>query len=180
MTIKPWVPSLLYLLTLGIGGSVAFTHIPIDSQLHALFPSSGKATQQILFDQLQSGQTSRVLLLGFQGAARDVLADASKQLAQAMRDSGRFAYVHNGEYSSLRNDQARLYRYRYLLSPSLNPSQFQEKGLHEALQRRVSDVSNLLPMPIKRKILEDPTQAFPQYAQLLKGGNSLHTQHGVW
>ncbi|MEO6202893.1 MAG: hypothetical protein ABIP82_06715, partial [Nitrospirales bacterium] len=180
MTIKPWLPSILYLLALGIGGVLAFTHIPIHSQLHALLPSTENATQQALSDQLQSGQTSRMLLLGLQGATREVLGEANKQLAQAMRDSGRFVYVHNGEHSSLKNDQALLYRYRYLLSPSLHPFQFQGKALQEALQRRVSDISNLLPLPIKQKILEDPTQAFPPYAQMLKGGNSLNTQHGVW
>lgn len=163
-----------------MGGGVAFSVIPIQTQLPALLSESGNLTHQILLNQLQEGPTSRMILLALKGASRPVLAQASMQLAQAMQTSGHFAYVRNGQQALGQNDQAILFRYRYLLSPSFNPLEFQAAALQVALERRISDLANLLPLEVKRKILEDPTQKFPDLLKSFLPSHALKTENGVW
>jgi len=138
----PW---LLWLASIALGSAFAVTSIPIQTELPLLFPSSGTISQQLFVDQLQSGPTSRILLLGIQGAEPSILAAASKELAAAMRNQGQFLHVYNGEQSNRGLNHDLLFRYRYLLNSTVSPDQFTTNGLRESLQHRLQDIANPLP-----------------------------------
>jgi len=175
-----FTPWLLWLVSIALGLAFAITSIPIHTELPLLLPSSGSFSQQLFVDQLQSGPTSRILLLGLQGAEPTLLAKASKRLAKAMRNQGQFLHVYNGEQTQRDLSQDLLYRYRYLLSPSVTEDQFTTEGLRENLEHRLQDMANLLPAFFKKKIPEDPTGAFPSILHQWRSGNTMKMAHGVW
>ena len=174
------IPWLLWLIGIGLSSAFAITSIPIQTKLPLLLPSSGSFSQQLFIDQLQSGPTSRILLLGLQGAEPLLLAEASKKLAKSMRNHDQFLHVYNGEQTNLEMDQDLLFQYRYLLSPTVSPDQFTTHGLRQSLQHRLQDIANPIPSFFKKQLPEDPTGAFQSMLYHLKSRNTFHTSHGVW
>ena len=112
---------LFWLVCISLALSFAITSIPIQTELPLLLPSSGSFSEQLFVDQIQSGPTSRILLLGLRGAEPSFLAESSKKLAKAMRDQGLFLHVYNGEQTNLDSDRDLLFQYRYLFSPTVSP-----------------------------------------------------------
>ena len=174
------IPWLLWLIGITLGSTFALTSIPVQTEIPLLLPSSGTFSQRLFVDQLQSGPTSRILLLGVQGSAPTILAETSKKLAKAMRNHGQFLHIYNGEQTNLDLDQELLYRYRYLFSPTVSPDQFTTQGLHQILKHRLQDLANPLPSIFKKQIPEDPTGAFQNMLHRLKVRNTFNMTHGVW
>lgn len=174
------IPWLLWLVSIALGSAFAVTSIPIHTELPLLLPSSGSFSQQLFVDQLQSGPTSRILLLGLQGAEPALLAKASKKLAEAMRNQGQFLHVYNGEQTRRDLNLDLLFRYRYLLSPAVSPDQFTTERLRQTLEHRLQDMANPLPAFFKKQIPEDPTGAFQSVLRQWRSGNTIKTAHGVW
>ena len=171
---------LFWLVCIGLALSFAITSIPIQTELPLLLPSSGSFSEKLFVDQIQSGPTSRILLLGLRGADPSVLAESSKKLAKAMRDQGLFLHVYNGEQTNLDLDRDLLFQYRYLFSPSVSSDQFTTDGLRQILQHRLQDMANPLPSFFKKLIPEDPTGAFQSILNQLKSRNAFKRTHGVW
>ncbi len=180
MTKSRFTPWLLWLVSIALGLAFAITAIPIQTELPLLLPSSGSFSQQLFVDQLQAGPTSRILLLGIQGAEPPILAKASKQLAAAMRNHGKFLHVYNGEQTNRELNHDLLFQYRYLLNSTGSPDQFTTTGLHESLQHRLQDMANLLPSFFKKRMPEDPTGAYPSLLNQWKSTNMVKMAHGVW
>src|SRR3954469_23666124 len=75
------------------------------ADLSAFLPDAPTPEQAVLLDQLKSGATSRLVLIGIEGspsgsdddAASLARAQASSRLAAALRASGEFSAVNNGE-----------------------------------------------------------------------------------
>ena len=176
-SITPW---LLWLLSIALGSAFAITSIPIQTELPLLLPSSGSFSQQLFVAQLQSGPTSRILLLGIQGAEPSTLARASKKLAEAMRNHGKFLHVYNGEQTQPSLNQNLLYEYRYLLSPTVSADQFTTQSLRQSLQHRLQDMANPLPSFFKKRIPEDPTGAFQGLLNKWKATNTIKMTDGIW
>jgi len=174
------MPWLLWLASIILGSVFAITTIPIQTELPLLLPSSGSFSQQLFIDQLQSGPASKILLLGLQGTESSLLAEASKKLAEAMRNQGQFLHVYNGERTNSDLRQDLLYQYRYLFSPTVSPDQFTTHGLRQILQHRLQDMANPIPSFFKKQIPEDPTGAFQSILHRLKSRNTFKMTHGVW
>ncbi|MEX0829331.1 MAG: MMPL family transporter [Nitrospirales bacterium] len=169
-----------WFVAIGLGVGFAATTIPVHTELPLLLPSSGSFSQQLFVDQLQSGPTSRILLLGLQGAEPAVLAKASKKLADAMRKHGQFLHVYNGEQTQNDFNQDLLYRYRYLLSSTVTADQFSPERLRQSLEHRLQDMANPLPAFFKKQVPEDPTGALASVLQQWRSGNTIKMAHGVW
>lgn len=180
MTNTRVIPWLLWLVSMGLGWAFALTSIPMHTELPLLMPRSGSLSQQLLVNQLQSGATSKILLLGVQGADPLLLAETSKQLAKAMRNHGQFHHVYNGEQIPQDFNQELLFQYRYLLSPSFTENQLTTEGLRENLEHRLQDMANPLPAFFKKQIPADPTGAFQSILRQWRSGNTIKTSHGVW
>ncbi len=180
MTKSRFTPWLLWLVGIALGLAFAITAIPIQTELPLLLPSSGSFSQQLFVDQLQAGPTSRILLLGIQGAEPPILAKASKQLAAAMRNHGKFLHVYNGEQTNRGLNHDLLFQYRYLLNSTGSPDQFTTIGLRESLQHRLQDMANPLPSFFKKRMPEDPTGAYPSLLNQWISTNMVKMAHGVW
>src|SRR5262245_6720483 len=67
------------------------------ADLSAFLPSAPSAEQRVLLEQLKHGATARVMMVGIRGGDGARRADASRRLAEALRASGQFDAVHNGD-----------------------------------------------------------------------------------
>ena len=100
--------------------------------------SSGHHTQQLLLDEVREGPISRLILVGLEGTSTKALASASKKLAAWMRESGEFVYVANGEPAWSTEGMDLLFRYRYLLSPLVTETRFEQVSTPKGTTRTVS------------------------------------------
>ena len=91
----------------------------LGTDLRLFLPSPTTPEQRLLLEEIGEGPASRVLVIALEGAAPSELADASRALADALRESERFRFVTNGE-TSLDALPESLLAYRYLLSPTLD------------------------------------------------------------
>src|SRR3954464_1110238 len=114
------------------------------ADLSAFLPSAPTPEQAVLLDQLKSGATSRLLLIGIEGgapgdeAAAAARAEASKRVAAALRASGQFASVHNGENAAWADAGRFLFEHRYAISPAVDADRFSVAGLRDAIDSTVS------------------------------------------
>src|ERR1044072_8429137 len=73
--------------------------LAISSDLRLFLPSATTVEQRLLLEEIGEGPASRVLVIALEGAPPEQLADTSRQLAEALRDSGELRFVANGEVS---------------------------------------------------------------------------------
>ena len=64
------------------------------------------------------------MLIALEGAPPETLAQASRDLAQRLRDSGAFGLISNGDLAAAEKERALLTRYRYLLSPGVSAERY--------------------------------------------------------
>jgi len=91
------------------------------ADLSAFLPSAPTPEQAVLLDQLKNGTTSRLVLIGIEGAppgsdnegAAAARAQASSRLAAALRASREFAAVHNGETAAWADAGKFVFEHRY-------------------------------------------------------------------
>ena len=87
---------LLWLAALLLAGwQIART--PFAADLSAFLPATADAQQRVLIDQIRSGAPARLLFIGIEGGDAPARVAASKQLAAALRASGLFEQVSNGD-----------------------------------------------------------------------------------
>ena len=115
-----WLVSLLMCIVL-----VANSRFTAD--MSAFLPKSPSAEQMLLVDQLTTGALSRTLLIGIEADNDEGIAQLdslSVNFARRLRESGKFAFIVNGDSRDFAKDQALLMQYRYLLSSNVTPALF--------------------------------------------------------
>jgi predicted exporter len=154
------------------------THYVAD--LSAFLPSTPSAEQAVLLDQLRSGVAARLALIGLEGGTPAARQQASRQLAQALRESGTFDAVHNGDNTQFEATGKFLFEHRYLLSPAVDVQRFSVEGLKAG----IDDTTSLLGTPagalIKPVILRDPTGETVRMAEGMLPAQSPRMDGGVW
>lgn len=156
------------------------SRVQIGSDLSAFLPRSPTPAQQLLSEQLRDGVFSRLLLIGIEGGTPDVLAQASKQLAQRLRNAPEFSLINNGDESSLAKDQAFLLENRYLLSSAVTPEHFTPDGLHAALENSLQLLGSPAGIMIKRVIPRDPSGEMLHLLEGFAGQTQPASHDGVW
>ncbi len=156
----------------------ARTHYVAD--LSAFLPSAPTAEQAVLLDQLRSGIAARLVLVGIEGGSLPERTGASLKLAAALRQSGAFESVHNGDNSQFEATGKFLFDHRYLLSPAVDAQRFTADGIRAA----IDDTTSLLGTPagsmIKPLILRDPTGETVRMAEAMLPAQSPRSEGGVW
>ena len=104
------------------------TRTNFNANLSAFLPADPDARQRVLIEQIESGLVARTLLVGIEGGDAASRATASRELAAAMRNSGRFEQVQNGQVSDWASVGQWLFDNRYLLSPAVNAERFSAAG----------------------------------------------------
>jgi predicted exporter len=159
-------------------GITARTHYVAD--LSAFLPSTPSAEQAVLLDQLKSGVAARLLLIGIEGGTPQTRSEASLQFAKALRASGAFDAVHNGDNSGFEATGKFLFEHRYLLSPAVDAERFTAEGLRAG----IIDATSLLGTPagaaIKAVILRDPTGETIRMAEGMLPSQAPRSDGRVW
>ncbi len=158
------------------------------ADLSAFLPSAPTAEQAVLLDQLKRGATSRLVLIGIEGApagagndaAAAARAEASSRLATALRASGAFASVHNGESAAWADAGRFVFDHRYALSPAIDAQRFTTTGLREAIDATVALLGTPAGSLLKPILFRDPTGETLRIAEALTPARAPRVDHGVW
>ena len=89
------------------------------ADLSAFLPRSPSPLQQLLVQQLRTGPSGRLILIGIEGADAATRASLSRALAQSLRSESAFTLIANGEAGSSEREQQLLFAHRYQLSPAV-------------------------------------------------------------
>ena len=136
---------------------------------------------QLLLDELQKGNTARLLILGLKGLDGKVLAKLSRKIKTKLSSNPAFNLIHNGQNTLtpsefITGEYASLYKYRYLLS---SPTSFSEKSLHTSLNNRLAEFRSGISI-FKHTLSSDPQNHFVTYLQSFsERANNTH-HYGVW
>jgi predicted exporter len=134
----------------------------------------------VLIEQLQAGVPARTLLLAIEGGEARARADASRALAQAMRSSGLFEQVQNGETAAYGDIGTWLFDHRYQLSPAVNAQRFTAEGLRGGINETLSLLGTPAGNAIKPLLERDPTGETVRIAEGLIPSSSPRSEEGVW
>ena len=150
------------------------------ADLSAFLPSAPSAEQAVLLDQLRTGIAARLVLIGIEGGSAEARSNASLQLADALRASGAFESVNNGDHSQYQATGKFLFEHRYLLSPAVDAQRFSVDGLRAG----IADALALLGTPagamIKPVLLRDPTGETVRMAEAMLPAQAPRNEGGVW
>jgi predicted exporter len=164
----------------GLGAWLVASRVNIHTDLIELFPEGSNPAQRLLLTQLKTGPTGRMILMKIEGVDADRLAEISKRLGSAMRDSGLFRYVGNGAEGWTDEQSDQVFRWRYLLSPDIRGESFTPQHLRDALEERLDELRSTLAPMVRKLVPADPTGEFLkiQSAWIPDGGPSK--RQGVW
>jgi len=157
---------------------VTRTHFTAD--LSAFLPVSTDRQHSVLIDQIKSGTPARTLFIGIQGGSATARAGASRALAAAMRASGLFDQVSNGENDAWAAVGAWVFERRYQLSPAIEPQRFSAGGLREAIDDTLALLGTPAGNAVKPLLNQDPTGEVQRIAETLIPARAPRTEQGVW
>ena len=110
-----------------------------------------------MLDQVRSGVSTRLVLIGIEGGQAASRGEASRQLARSLRDSGAFETVHNGDTSQWQDAGAFVFEHRYLLSPAVDAQRFTTDGLRTGIEDTLALLGTPAAGLVKPTLLRDPT-----------------------
>ncbi|MEO8078916.1 MAG: MMPL family transporter, partial [Caldimonas sp.] len=150
------------------------------ADLSAFLPSAPTPEQAVLLDQLKSGASTRLVLLGIEGGTAGERADASRALAASMRSLGSFDTVDNGDRAAFASAGRVVYANRYLLSPAIDAAHFSEAGLRQAIGETLSLLGTPAGALVKPILFEDPTGETIRLVDSLTPAQAPRSEGGVW
>jgi predicted exporter len=169
----------VWLILLG-GATVLTSRTHYSADLTAFLPRSPSVLQRLLVQQLRSGPSSRLILIGIQGADSGARAHASIAMASALREDPAFTLIANGAAAGTEAEQSLAFAHRYQLSAVVTPERFSVSGLHSA----IADSIDLLASPggllAQGLFASDPTGETLQVLDQLQSGPQPRLEHGVW
>jgi predicted exporter len=154
------------------------THFTAD--LSAFLPANPDAQQRVLIEQLQSGTPARTLLIAIDGGTAAQRAAASRALADAMRSSGLFEQVQNGQTEAWADVGSWLFEHRYQLSPAVEPAHFSAAGLRDAIGDTLALLGTPVGNAIKPLFDRDPTGETQRIGEAMIPSSAPRSEEGVW
>ena len=148
--------------------------------LSAFLPSAPTTEQAVLLDQLRSGVAARLVLIGIEGGTAEARGNASRQLADALRASGAFESISNGDNAGFEATGAFLFAHRYLLSPAVDAQRFTADGLRAGIADTVALLGTPAGAMIKPVLLRDPTGETVRMAEGMLPAQAPRVEGGVW
>ena len=166
----------VWILLIAACGVTVFTASALKTDLTQFLPNASDSQQELLLDELREGAASRLLLLELSNGSVQELAKLSHQLASALRRSGHFKEVSNGDTPLNPEVRAELFSYRYLL----HDTSFDSHKIGLALRQRLLELTSPLGPPDKHDLPADPTATFRLLMQRWAGESRLHLKDGIW
>jgi predicted exporter len=174
------VVTLLLWLLLVLAAVWQITRTTFNADLSAFLPANPDAQQRVLIEQLQSGAPARTLLIGIDGGTPATRASASIQLGAALRASGLFEQVQNGQTEAWAEVGTWLFEHRYQLSSAVDAQRFSATGLREGINETMALLGTPLGNAIKPLFERDPTGETQRIAEALIPSGAPRTEGGVW
>ena len=150
------------------------------ADLSAFLPSAPTAEQALLLEQVKTGTAARLVLIGIEGGNAQARAAASLQVAAAMRASGLFETVSNGDNAAMQDAGKFLFEHRYLLSPAVDAERFSAEGLRAGIDDTLALLGTPAGAMIKPVILRDPTGETVRMAEAMLPAHAPRNEGGVW
>lgn len=155
-------------------------HTRFVADLSAFLPANPDAQQRVLIEQLESGLPARTLLVAIEGGTAAARADASRGLAVALRKSGHFEQVQNGQTEGFEKVGSFLFDHRYQLSPAVDAQRFTVTGLRDGIGETLSLLGTPAGGALKGIIDRDPTGETARIAEALIPSTAPRSEEGVW
>ncbi len=177
-----YVLRLLLMVLVASAAVVVATRFSINLDLEVFFPPAKTTQERIFLNQLERGTTAQLLFIALDGGRPEVLADASRRLAERLRRSSLFSRVHNGSQDLPESDMDVLFEYRYLLAGDLE-QRFATGGLERQLQNRLRGMASPLAALERQFLAADPTGVFLDLirsAKAFMGTTGPRRDRGVW
>jgi predicted exporter len=146
----------IWIAALATLGWVVQRQLTIGADLRLFLPRPTTPEQQLLLEEIGEGPAARVLVVALSGAEPQALADVSRTLAEALRQSERFRFVTNGELSLDALPES-LLPYRYLLSPTLDTQPLDADYLRAEIEARARDLASPAGALLESVVARDPT-----------------------
>lgn len=176
---RRWLVPLLWLLAALVCGWIVLK-TPVATDLTPFVPRADPVAE-LLLEQLRSGPTTRLILIGLAGGSEAERAATSRGLAGNLRASSRFVRVANGADALPEAEMQALFAHRYLLSPTVGSERFTPEALRAALQQRLRELQSPLSILQKRWLPADPTGELLTLLKVWQGGvREPAKRHGVW
>lgn len=172
------IPLIWLLAALFCGGIILKTPVAADL---TLFVPRADPVAELLLEQLRSGPTTRLILIGLTGDAESERATVSRRLAEQLRASGFFVRIANGADALPETELQTLFADRYLLSPTVSPERFTPDALRAALHQRLRELQSPLAAVQKRWLPADPTGEVLTLLKRWQGGIREPAKRlGIW
>ena len=179
--LAPWAVTVLLVWAALMAACVGqILRTPFTADLSAFLPAKPDARQRVLIEQLDSGLPARTLLLAIDGGDAKARADASRALAKALRASGRFEQVQNGDTDAWAQIGTWLFEHRYHLSPGVDAQRFTAAGLRDGIDGSLSLLGTPAGNAIKPLLERDPTGEMARIGEALLPTSAPRTEEGVW
>ena len=156
------------------------TQSKFTADMSAFLPRDPSPRQQILIDQISEGFASRSLIVAIEGAPADVLAQLSLNMGQALRRSTLFSSVNNGQADAKMNDQEFIFANRYILSPRITADRMTDKGLRNAVEDTLAEISSSTGLFSKSLLARDPTGEALEVIKKVVPTSQPPSYGGVW
>lgn len=153
---------------------------PFSADMSAFLPASPNPAQQVLVEQIRSGLPARTVLLGIDGGTSARRNEASRLLAQRLRQIELFDQVRNGELGPWQASGQWLIEHRYQLSPAVRPERFSVDGLRDAIDDSLSLLGTPAGSLFKPLLGRDPTGETRAIAEALLPPSAPRVEDGVW
>lgn len=177
-----FVTHVIWISLLALSLTYLFSSLRVVSDITQFMPSGHENKNvQLLLNELQQGNTARLLILRLKGLESKTLADISRKLKSKLDNNDLFVSSHNGQQTLSAESfnsgaYATLYKYRYLLAPNTN---FSKEALSASFKQRLSESRSGLTI-FKNTLSSDPQNHFAHYLwKLTERGETTH-HHGVW
>jgi predicted exporter len=162
-----------------LGAALGLT-VGLRTDLAEFLPAGRTPASNFLLNELQSGAATTLLLAGIEGVPTENLARISRDMAAALRASGKFDFVGDGTIGLSEAEQGLLFRYRYLLSPETSSETFTPEKLHEQMQALLDGLRSAASPLLARYGFADPTGAFLGLAREFLVQARVETHDGAW
>jgi predicted exporter len=150
------------------------------TDLSAFLPQAPTGAQRLLVEQLRQGVTSRLIIVGIQGADDPGRARLSQEMAGRLRADPEFLAVENGDAAAAQRDEAFLFAHRYVLSDTVTPQRFSVAGLKEAIGNTIDALASPTGAITQDLVPSDPTGEMMTLLDQVSGNQPPRTEHGVW
>lgn len=177
-----WISLALWLAASLLAVTYLANRLHVVSDISQFMPDYGVKDQKLalLLDELQQGQTSKLLFVRLRAESPGKSANLSNAVKRSLLTSGLFDSVVNGQFDIEISDFKQLYRYRYLLNDDGNIQEFTTSRLRSALTERLNEIRSGMGMLVKQTLASDPTNSFITYIQNIKQTGNPEKHLGVW